>query len=88
MVFPLLNSLPLFLRPTVPSTCSSRQYSLFSGFLTHRMGNSLIYVETTGFQEAGHAVETMDAESESLSSPVKIYLDEIIKFGNYVSILP
>ena len=52
------------------------------------MGNSLIYVETTGFQEAGHAVETMDAESESLSSPVKIYLDEIIKFGNYVSILP
>ena len=45
-------------------------------------------VETTGFHGDGHAVNTMDAESESPSSPVKIYLDEINKFGNYESILP
>ena len=52
------------------------------------MVNSLIYVETTGLHGAGHAVETMDADSQAPSSPLKIYLDEIIKLGNYESILP
>ena len=52
------------------------------------MGNSLIYVETDGFHGAGHAVETMDADSKAPSSPVKIYIDEIDKLGNYESILP
>ena len=52
------------------------------------MGISLIYVETTGFHEAGHSVETMDTDSEDPLSPVKIYLDEIDKLGNYESIFP
>ena len=47
-----------------------------------------ILVETTGFHGAGHAVETMDAISQAPSLPVKIYLDEIDKLGNYESILP
>ena len=45
-------------------------------------------VETTSFHGTGHAVETMDAISQALSLPVKIYLDEIDKLGNYESILP
>ena len=52
------------------------------------MGNSLIYVEITSFRGGGHAVDTMDADSEASLSPVKIYLDEIDKLGNYESILP
>ena len=39
-----------------------------------------------GFLGAGHAVETMDADSEAQSSPVKKYLDEIDKLVNYESI--
>ena len=45
-------------------------------------------VETTGLNGAGHAVETMDAISQALSLPVKIYLDEIDKLGNYEYIFP
>ena len=45
-------------------------------------------VETTGLYGAGHAVDTMDAISQALLLPVKIYLDEIDKLGNYESILP
>ena len=35
-------------------------------------------VDTTGFHGAGHAIETMDAISQALSLPVKIYLDKYI----------
>ena len=45
-------------------------------------------VETAGFHRDGHTVETMDADREAQSSPVKIYLDEIDKLGNYESMLP
>ena len=45
-------------------------------------------VETTGFHGAGHAVEKIDAISHAPLLPVKIYLDEIDKLGNYESILP
>ena len=47
-----------------------------------------VSVETTGFHGAGHSVETMDAISQALLLPVKIYIDEIDKLGNYESILP
>ena len=50
--------------------------------------SATIIVETTGFRGAGHAVETMDAYSKDPLSPVKIYLDEIDKLGNYESISP
>ena len=59
-----------------------------TGCSTRSMGNYLIYVETNGFHRDGHAVETMDAKSQAPSLPVKIYLDEIDKLGNYESILP
>ena len=49
--------------------------------------NITIFVETTGFHGAGHAIETMGAISQDPSLPVKIYLDEIDKLGNYESIL-
>ena len=52
------------------------------------MGNSLIYVETTGLHGASHAIETMDAISQDPLLPVKTYIDEIDKLGNYESILP
>ena len=52
------------------------------------MGNSLIYVETTGLYGAGYAVETTDAISQSPSLQVNIYLDDIDKLGNYESISP
>ena len=45
-------------------------------------------VETTGLHGASHAVDTMDAISQSPSLPVKIYLDEIDKLVNYESIFP
>ena len=45
-------------------------------------------VETNGLHWAGHAVETMDAISQAPQLPVKIYLDEIDKLGNYESIFP
>ena len=38
----------------------------FPGHLTCIVGNFLYYVETTGLDGAGHAVETMDAASEAL----------------------
>ena len=60
----------------------------FPGRLTYSAGNSPISVEITGFYGAGHAVETMDAISQSPLLPVKIYLDEIDKLGNYESDLP
>ena len=47
------------------------------------MGNSLIYVKTTGFHGAGHAVEIMDVISQAPSLPEKIHPDEIDKLGNY-----
>ena len=60
----------------------------FPGRLNRSRGNYLIYVETTGFHGSGHAVDTMDAISKAPSLPVKIYLDEIDKLGNYECILP
>ena len=45
-------------------------------------------VETTGLHGAGHTVETMAAINQVPPLPVKIYLDEIDKLGNYESILP
>ena len=45
-------------------------------------------VETSGFHGDSHAVETVDAISQYPLLPVKIYLDEIDKLGNYESILP
>ena len=42
-----------------------------------------VFVETTGLHGAGHYVETMDAISQALLLPVKIYLDEIDKLGGY-----
>ena len=42
--------------------------------------------ETTVLYGTGHAVETMDAIRQSPLVPVKIYLDEIDKLGNYKSI--
>ena len=60
----------------------------FPRCLTRIMGNSLIYVETTGLHGAGHNVEKMDAIRQALSLPVKIYLDEINKLGDYESIFP
>ena len=88
-VFPLSNPFFLFF-------CVRRLLLLiffikplhFPGNPTRSMGNSLIYVETTGFHWAGHAVYKMDADSKSPSSPVKIYLYETDKLGNYESILP
>ena len=55
---------------------------------TRSMGNSLIYVKTTGLHGAGHSVDTMDAIVQASTLPVKIYLDKINKLGNYESILP
>ena len=52
------------------------------------MGNSLIYIETTGLNGDGHAVEKMDTIIQAPSLPVKIYLDELDKLGNYESIFP
>ena len=60
----------------------------FPGCLTRSMGNSLIYIETTSLHGSGHAFEKMDTIIQSLLLPVKIYLDEIDKLGNYESILP
>ena len=54
-------------------------------FLRH---SDAVDVQTTGLHGAGHAVETMDAISQAPSLPVKIYLDEIDKLGNYESIFP
>ena len=45
-------------------------------------------VETTGLHGVDHAVETMDTISQAPLLPVKIYLDEIDKSGNYESIFP
>ena len=53
----------------------------------HRSRYLTIFVKTNGLHGAGHAVETMDAISQSPSLPVMIYLDEIDKLGNYESIL-
>ena len=48
------------LRPTAPSLRSLRQTSLFSqAFDSYCRCNFLEYVETTGFDGAGHAIETM-----------------------------
>ena len=47
------------------------------------MVNSLIYAKTTGFYGSGNVVETMDSISQAPLLPVKIYLDEIDKLGNY-----
>ena len=60
----------------------------FSRRSARSTGDYLIYIETTSFPGAGHAVEKMDADSEAPSSPVKIHLDEIDKLGNYESIFP
>ena len=46
------------------------------------------FVERNVLQGSVHAVETMDTISQVPSLPVKIYLDEIDKLGNYESILP
>ena len=56
--------------------------------MTRTDQNIPLTVETTVFHWAGHAVETMDAISQAPSLPVKIYIDEIDKLGNYESILP
>ena len=56
--------------------------------MIRRTERSSYIVETTGFHGAGHAVETMGAISQDPLLPVKIYLDEIDKLGNYESILP
>ena len=37
---------------------------ILHGRSTRSVGNSLIYVNTTGFDRAGHAVDTMDAASD------------------------
>ena len=50
------------------------------------MGYGACSVESTGFHGDGHAVETIDTNSQAPSLPVKIYLDEIDKLGNYESI--
>ena len=52
----------------------------------HQAAQRITGVETTGFHGAGHAVETMYAIIQAPSLPVKIYLDEIDKLGNYESI--
>ena len=52
------------------------------------LDNFATYVETTGLHGAVHAVEKMDAISQAPSLPMKIYLDEIDKLGNYEYILP
>ena len=36
----------------------------------------VMFVDTTGFHGASHAVETMDVISQAPSLPVKIYLDK------------
>ena len=46
-----------------------------------------VFIETTGLHGVGYAVETMDVISQALLLPVKIYIDEIGKLGNYESIL-
>ena len=48
----------------------------------------VMFVDTTGFHGASHAVETMDAISQAPSLPVKIYLDEIDQLGDYEYIFP
>ena len=88
-LFPPLNPFPLLF--SSDGALSSLFYIKpphFPGRSTFSAGNSLIYVETTGFRGDGHAVETMDATSQALLLPVKINLDEIDKLGNYESILP
>ena len=58
-----------------------------SGYIKKKTRRKLMIVETTGFHGSGHVVETMDAIIQAPSLPVKIYLDEIDKLGNYESIL-
>ena len=41
-----------------------------------------------GLTGSGHVVETIDEIIQDPSLPVKIYLDEIDKLGDYESILP